>query len=322
MTMSDYDFKAPRVHTSQSQQLETYLGPRTTVVVDSHVKAMQMCFECLGTDRHDVVIPVIMPVSAAPQTAAAAIHAHAALVLMDVDEDTLQIDPDELEDVLDELENGAIVVFNRPGGMPISQDLLDVVHNRAPVVVDTQLVPKLPLNGADILGDFLVYQIGSGAFVLHRYSDMIASMRRWRSGLFGHSADMSSEEASQVILSLAKQSERISIENSIVLRYKQALKDKVKILFPDSPHTPHLLVEVPDADRVLAHLQSANAEVWRGITPLHTFHPIRDRFAEDDKPEYPRAEALAKRIVSLPIQPHLLENDGIEKLCEYLCEVV
>lgn len=307
-----------------SRQLEAILGPRTSIVVNSYQSALQMCFEVLGTADPEVVIPIIMPVSAAPSTAAAAWHARGALVLMDVDEESLQMRPDELQETLDNLEHGAIVVFNRPGGQAITKELLDVVYNRCPVVVDSRVAPKLPLNGDDLVGDFIVYDIGfghDGAFVLHRYTEQLAQMHEWRSGLLGHSADMTPSQAARARSGLTQLNDQRINEQEAVKRYQAALKDKVKILFNESPHWPYLVIEVADADLALAHLASLNVEVYRAVTPLHTLQPFRERFAEEDNPEYPRAEALSKRFITLPVQPHLLNDRKIEKLCEYVCEV-
>ncbi len=297
----------------QTSELEASFGPGS-VLVSSSCLAFQMVLDLLGC-RKDL-IPVIMSVAAPHEVLAAVLRASGQPVLVDISEDTLQMDPEILASTLESFEKGAIVILDRPGGDEIDPELLEVTCNKAPTIVDSRFTPALPVLASEQIGDFCIYTLDSCAVIVQAYEEQQVQLKSLRSSFLGYYAH---------VLPMSKfTSDLITPDlecKSVVDIYNKLLKKPLAIAEDSRCYRTHVAVEVADVQRAMAHLISMNVQVYPAISPLHLVPAVRARFAQDDEPVYPVAEHYSTRILALPCHASLLENERIYRVCEYLNEV-
>ena len=302
---------------TEQHKLEAYLGP-TSVVFSSHQAAITAVFEVLGSRSTD--IPVILPITIAPDTLSAVLRAGASPLLLDIEADTLQIDPTLLAEVLGELPT-AMVVFNRPGGQPVTANLLELTKDIV-TVVDTNLPPSIAV-GEDCVGSFTVFDlspiIGSGGVVHHKYSQQISELKMIRNGVLGLAANLNETLCTLAYTRLhedPKLTTRKLKQAQAAMYYLEKLDDVSSVPFVASPEWPYFILKVENADKVIAHLHSYDILAAKPVFPLHLLPHISRRWTE--KPEYPVAELMYKTLVALPTHRGVLgrEFEIISKLQE------
>lgn len=289
------------------------------VVFNSYQLAIQSTLELLGTRISP--IPVIMPVTASPDTVAAVLRSGAAPVLLDVDYLTLQMNATQLQDALQELES-AIVLLTMPGGQAVNEGLITLVED-LPTVVDTRLVP----DPKDLkqLGSFTVYDLGpmcgAGGVVVHKFLPQLAELKVVRSGSMGHSGKLSWPQTHYIEQRVDQVASRKQDQALNAFLYTDALRASNKsgmIVFKHSLDWPYYLVRVPNAAHVVAHLQEQGIRAVFGCYPLHLVDELKPRWTE--APEYPVAEKLKDEIVALPtwFDP---QGDSVKKIIGLMLEV-
>ncbi len=284
----------------QSKSADSYFPGG--VVFNTYQLAIQASLELMGT--RTAPIPVILPITASPETIAAVLRSGASPVLLDVDYLTLQMNPTQLQEALEELKD-AIVLLTVPGGQPIDPGLLKQVQ-ALPTIIDTHLVPDSEMHA--YLGSFTVYDLsamcGSGGVVFHKYLPQLAELTVIRSGMMGHSGKMSWPQVNYInqraSLAHLRREDQASVAN-LYSAFLQSHNKSGMIVFKDSPNWPYYLVRVPDARRVVAHLQDQGVQAVLGCYPLHLLDELKDRWQEE--PQYPTAVKLMDEIVALPTFP-------------------
>lgn len=304
--------------TSGQKKLEQFLGP-ASVVFSTYQAAITATLEVFGSRTHDV--PVIMPVTASPDTIAAVLRSGASPLLLDIDPATLQMDPALLSEVLQELE-AAVILLDRPGGRKLEPALLELVQD-LPTIIDTRLIPNLGMED-DCVGTFTVFDlgpvIGTGAVVIHKYSEQINELKVVRNGMLGlaaHLTDTLSLQAHEQLKLDPLLETRKQLQKEVAAEYQRLLKDKHECLFSDNNEEfPYCIVRVEDADKVIAHLHTYDIAALKPVYPLHLIPNISRRWAET--PSYPNAESICTKLVALPTHPGVRgkEADIISKLLE------
>ncbi len=314
---NSWDGVHDRTGTSGQKKLEQFLGP-ASVAFSTYQAAITATLEVLGSRTHD--IPVIMPVTASPDTIAAVLRSGASPLLLDIDPLTLQLDVALLKEVLTELE-AAVVLLDRPGGRKVEPALLEIVQD-LPTIIDTRLVPNLGIEN-DCVGTFTVFDlgpvIGTGAVVIHKYSEQINELKIIRNGILGlaaHLTDTLSLEAHEQLKLDPLLENRKQIQREVAEEYQRLLQGKHECFFADNEEFPYFILSVVDADKVVAHLHTYDIAALKPVYPLHLIPNISRRWAET--PSYPNAESVSSRLVSLPTHPGVRgkEADIISKLLE------
>lgn len=297
--------------------LESVFGP-AAIAFNSYQNAIAAIMEILGSRTQ--AIPVVMSISTAPDTIAGVLRGGGNPLLLDIDPTTLQINPDMLSEVLDEIE-AAVVVLSRPAGIPVDSRLIEMVKD-LPTILDTKDIPTAPNTDYT----FSVYDfqaiIGSGALVIHMYKEQIRDLKMVRSGLLGLSADMNPVVAAHLADTYRKHWDGTthlahSSRKKIAEKYAELLGERsfVQNVEPHL-HWPYFMVKVENADRVIAHLHDNNITAMKPVVPLHLFSEMARRWTEP--PEYPVAEELHQKLVALPTNCMLRDKEEfvVEKLLE------
>jgi|LakMenEpi03Aug12_release.lakeMendotaPanAssembly.Ray.scaffolds.fasta_scaffold03047_32 dTDP-4-amino-4,6-dideoxygalactose transaminase len=303
--------------TTEQCRLEAFFGPAASVF-NSCQAGITAILEVLGSRTHD--IPVVLPITAPTDTVSAVLRAGGNPILLDINPTTLQLEPSLLKEVIDTLK-AVVVVFDRPCGAPVDQELLSLTQD-FPTIIDTRLPPQLNSEEACV-GTFTVFDfgpvVGTGSLVIHKYSDQVHELRLVRSGLLGLSANMN-----ELICSLAHKrlkehpdlAERKQHQNSIFAKYASLLAGKKEIVLADSKEKPYCAVRVQNANRAIAQLHGCRFTAIKPVFPLHTLPIMQRRWQET--PEYPVAEDLANRLVALPTHPGVSgkEEEIVSKLLD------
>ncbi|NJL55764.1 hypothetical protein HC928_11650 [bacterium] len=162
-------------------QLEAQLG-KDTVVFSNVQTALCAVLEILGTRVHP--IPVALPITAPPEVIAGVLRSGADPLLLDIHPDTLQIDPDVLKFVIDDLNQNLVIILTLPDGRDVDSSLLELAAD-IPSIVDARVLPRR----GESLGTFTLWTarpiLSDGAVVTHRYVEQLRELRMARSGLLG-----------------------------------------------------------------------------------------------------------------------------------------
>lgn len=316
LPFDSWDGRNDLAGTTEQVKLERYFGP-AAVVFGSYQSAISSILEVLGSRTH--LIPVVMPITASPDTVAATLRAGGDPLLLDILPQTLQMNPDELRAVLSEVQ-AAVVILSRPAGQPIDADLLAACGD-CPTILDSRLPPHEALM-AENTCTFSVFDlgpiVGSGAVVVHKFADQVRELKMVRNGLLGLAANLNDLLSACALKRFNEDPglcKRRLAQGQVAHTYMSLLKEKLVLPFNDSPEWPYFVVRVDNADKVIAHLNS-EVELVKPIFPLHMLSDVNRRWVE--KPEYPVAEDLWRKLVALPTHTGILHKESsiVDKLLE------
>lgn len=294
-----WDGKTSPTDYTQVARLEKFFGP-CAVVFNTSQNAVAAIMETLGSRTN--AVPVVLPVTAAPDTIAGVLRGGGNPILLDIDPGTLQIAPEMLQMVLDEIET-AVVVLTRPGGLQVDPRLVEMTKE-LPTILDTKLLPHEEL--VEEPATFVLYDFGTiagdGALLIHRFKDQISDLRRVRSGVLGLAANMNALTAEK-ILKEYKSDLRASYD-AFQRRAAEAYTKAFGRTWYTGIEWPYFIAAVDNADRVVAHLHSHGFEAMKPVFPLHFLSEMHMRWTE--QPSYPVAEELCKKLVALPTHSGIL----------------
>lgn len=245
--------------------LEKLIAPKYSCATASVQVAVQSCLELLGTRTDDTA--VIMPVTSAPDTLSAVLRSGSYPLLLDIDEETLQMDVEQLSEslsLMEEEEKVPVVLFNRPFGNPIRPELLEMVQD-LPSIMDSRLVPHKDLGEDDLCCTFNIFDLtplcGAGGFIIHGYAMQVKQLKQVASGVMGLGGGLPE-----------------------LLAEKAVIEIKLDCIEPLE------WVKVPNSRRAVATLASHNIEAVVGVFPLFKLEEVKRRYSEE--PEYPIAEKV------------------------------
>ncbi len=302
--------------TVEQNKLEKYLGP--AVAFGTYQGSISAILEVLGSRTH--LIPVVMPITASPDTIAATLRAGGDPLLLDIRPQTLQMDPGELRTVLDELKT-AVVILPRPGGQLVDPELLELTKE-LPTILDSRLPPHADIEDSECVCTFNVFDlgpvIGTGSVVVHKFEQQLRELKLVRNGLLGLAGNLNDALAAFALKRLREDpglQARRNAQATVAGHYIELLKEKYVFPFDQSPEWPYFIVRVENADTAVAHLHH-EIEVVKPVFPLHMLSDINRRWVE--KPEYPVAEGLWRKLVALPTHMGILGKESmiVDKLSE------
>lgn len=311
-----WDGKTDLTSPYEQEELEKFLGAGA-VAFNSCQNAVAAVLEVLGTRTS--IIPVVLPITAAPDTVAGVLRGGADPILLDIDASTLQIDPVALKEVLDEVK-AAVVILTRPGGSNVDSRLLDLTKG-LPTILDTKSYPGIYI-GHRQLATFVIHDletvIGSGAIVRHQYTDQLRELKMVRSGVLGLGANLNPLLAkaahNRLTYEAMNRDVRREKQRTVANAYMKKLKPYLKAVQED---WPYFITEVGNADKVMVHLRTYGISAVKPVFPLHYLSEMNRRWQE--APSYPVAEELHKKLIALPTHPGIL--DEVDMIVEKLLEV-
>lgn len=310
-----------------------YVGVRFCVGVGNGTDAVALALRAVGVEPGDEVITVSL---SAVATVAAIEQIGAVPVFTDVAPETRCLDPDRLEHVISPRTRAIVPVHLYGQPAPMERILAIARRHRLRVVEDCAQAHGAEINGRKVggwgdAGAFSFYPtknlaaIGDGGAIVTDHPDVAATARAlrqygWReryvSARPGVNSRLDEIQAAVLRVQLPKLDDWNRRRNAIAARYGEAIRGHS--LIPPSHihgtvHAMHLfVVESNERERLRTFLQS------EGIgTAVH--YPM----AIHQQPAYagrvrgagtlPVTESLCRRILTLPMGPHLRESqvDGV-----------
>jgi dTDP-4-amino-4,6-dideoxygalactose transaminase len=299
--------------------------------------ALQLALRALDLVPGD---EVVLPANTFVATAEAVVLAGLTPRFADVDPDTLLLSAETLEAAITP-RTKVVIVVHLFGQVP-DMDAIGGVAERAGLVVieDAAQAHGATWRGrrAGSFGTMACFSFypgknlgafgDGGAIVtsdpgLAERVDMLRDHGRVRGGRHSHgvlgtNSRLDTLQAAILSIKLARLDAWTAARQRAAAVYRAGLAGSPALtvgLHPDAGHVYHLaVVRVPDRDRVMTALREQG--IGTGIhypTPCHLLEPLR-RYA--DRP-LPAAEAAAQEILSLPMFPHLTEEQA-ERVCTVL----
>ena len=338
-------------------ELAAYLGAPYVVAVSSGTAALQIAFSTLHLAPG---ARVAVPTWTFSSTALAAVHAGAVPVLVDVDPDTLNMDPRSLAAALATGIDAVIPVHF--GGVPVSHWVHDLARVAdVPVVEDAAHAfgswdQRGPLWGkGSVAACFSFYatknlMCGEGGAIATESREVASYARAMR--LHGLSADewaryqpgappadydiveagikanMPDLLAALARSQLARFDSLQARRRAAMEQYRIGLAAVPDVRFvpaePDPRSAHHLaaIVLPPGVERLHVQLSMRDAGVGTSVhfKPLHRYTWFREH-ADIGPTGVGVAEGLADRVLSLPLHPSLSPDD-VEHVCDALREAL
>lgn len=278
-----------------------------SILFNSHHEALRSILEALGTKQ--ALIPCILSVNASPEILAAVLHAGGAPVLVDIEAHTLQMNPAEVEYVVAEFKDSAILILDRPAATPVNPVLVEIAKDKLPAIVVTTH-PPLDVNSE------LIPEVSFYIFLHSRPNTLVISLSKEHAKRVRALRDGSMGYYSKPVLYHENFMYPIDSRHFDVADYYKATLKTVLEPFPSAWAT---IVEVPSVQRYRTYLQSCGIESFQAVCPLHTIESVKTRFAKKSDPNYPIAEQLADKLLALPMDVTL---EQAQEICKRVKEII
>jgi dTDP-4-amino-4,6-dideoxygalactose transaminase len=326
----------PEVEAFESEYAD-YCGADYAVGVSSGTEALALALRALGIGSGD---EVLVPANSFIGTAEAVSLVGAVPRFVDVDRRTALITADGAQAAIGRrtrcvvpvhlygstLELDPIVSLARERGLAVVEDACQahgafIGERRAGAVGDVGCFSFYPAKNLGAWGD-------GGAVVTSdaRLADRVRLMRahgervRYRHDVVGTTARLDALQAAILRVKLRRLDAWNDGRRRVAAALAEALRDAPVTPLRPEPSGDHVfhqfVVQSDDRDELRARLAA------RGIaTAVHYPVPIHrtPAYASPDGPRLPVAEALATRIVSLPIYPAMTDEE-IARVVEAVCE--
>jgi dTDP-4-amino-4,6-dideoxygalactose transaminase len=337
------------------EEFALYCGAKYAVGVGSGTAALNLALLACGIGPGDEVITV--PNTDLPTTAEIS-HCGATIVWVDVNPHTFNIDPNKIEAKVTKRTKAILPVhlFGHPAAM---DPILEVAKRYdLSVIEDASLAVGAEYKGRKVgtIGDAgcfslaptkMVGAYGDGGAVITDHREIADRIKVLRN--YGHSLEMESKtselqgstvcefvaegfnerldelQAAIVRAKFPRLEERLARRREIASEYNELL-DGLDLVRPYEAHeVKHVYraytILVGQRDRVRDHLASKGiaTRVYYAPPPLH-LQPVYAHLGHR-KGDFPVAEEIANRMISLPIFPQMNQQQ-IEEVVSVLKEVV
>lgn len=324
------------------EEYAAYIGVDHVIGVSNGTDALELAFRAVGVEAgHEV----IMPANTFIATAEAVSRIGAVPVLVDVDPVHLLIDPDAVEAAVTP-RTRAVVPVHLYGqtapmelihpvaerhGIAVVEDAAQSQGASSPLgragglsaVAATSFYPGKNLGAAGDAGAVLTRDAGLAALV--RSLAAHGSAEKYVHDRIGVNARLDAVQATVLRAKLRRLDAWNEARRTAAARYGRLLADvdgvRLPVVRPGNDDVWHLyVVQVPERDRVLAHMTEAGVGVG-----LHYPTPIHLTAAYGElgyrRGQFPVTEAAADRILSLPMFPHLTVEQQ-ERVVAELCDAL
>jgi len=328
--------------TSFEEEYAGYVGARHCVGVANGTDALELALRAVGVERDD---EVILPANTFIATAEAVSRIGARPVLVDVDDEYLLIDPDLVARAVTSRTRAVVPVHLFGQVAPVEQ-LAEVCEQAGiPIVEDaaqsqgarrfgrpagslgtaagTSFYPGKNLGAAGDAGAVTTDDDDVATRV--RLLGAHGSPTKYVHDVVGMNSRLDTVQAVYLRAKLSRLEKWNQLRREAAARYADLLADvpgvRAPRSMPGNEDVWHLyVVRVTQRDRVLAELSAAGIGV--GIhypTPVHLTAAYADLGRTPGS--FPVSEAAAGEILSLPMFPHLTEDQQasvVEQLCDTL----
>ncbi len=310
-------------------RMRDYLEAKHVLAVSSCTAALHLSLVALGVGPGDEVITTSITW---PSTANVIVHCGATPVFADVREDTLNIDPARVRELINERTRAIVPVdlYGQPA------DLAELAETGLPIVEDAAHAAESRYRGRKIgsIADLTCFSLyatkniaaGEGGLISTNRDDLAEAlddlrvMRRGHGSLYdiavpGYKANLSDVLSSIALVQLDKVARHGEIRSRHVAIYDEGLADLDGITpvarDERDVHANHLYVvriTFADRDEVQRALTDENIGTSIHFLPVHQLSAYRDRLAPN-QPALPVTELAGREVLSLPLSPAHSDDD-------------
>lgn len=329
------------------EEFRKYVGAKYAVALNSCTAGLHLALEVLGVGPGDEVITTPMTFAA---TANVIVHRRARPVFVDVERETMNIDPRLIEAAITPRTKAIIPVHL--AGRPCKMDQIMAIARRHGLHVIEDAAHAIEAWYGDqkvgSIGDITAFSFyvtknvvaGEGGMVTTNKAEWAEEIRikslhgiskdawkRYLSAGFqpyetlypGYKYNMTDIQASLGIHQLARVEQNLKIREKIWQRYNEAFADIPEIITPLEEegirHARHLytiLLRVEelkiDRNQFIEALKAENIGTGIHYVALHLHKYYRETFGYK-RGDFPNAEYISDRTVSLPLSAKLTEAD-------------
>ena len=310
-------------------RMRDYLEAKHVLAVSSCTAALHLSLVALGVGPGDEVITTSITW---PATANVIVHCGATPVFADVRDDTLNIDPEHVRELITEKTKAIVPVdlYGQPA------DLDELAGLGLPIVEDAAHAAESRYRGRKIgsISDLTCFSLyatkniaaGEGGLIATNRDDLAAAlddlrvMRRGHGSLYdiavpGYKANLSDVLSSIALVQLDKVAKHAEIRARHVAIYDEGIADLdgVEAVARDARdvHANHLYVvriTFADRDDVQRALTDENIGTSIHFLPVHRLTAYRDRLAPN-QPALPVTDRAGAEVLSLPLSPAHSDDD-------------
>jgi len=310
-------------------RMREYLEAKHVLAVTSGTAALHLSLVALGIGPGDEVITTSLTW---PATANVVVHCGATPIFADIRDDTLNIDPAHVRELVTERTKAIVPVdlYGQPAdldellalGLPVVEDAAHAVESR---------YHDRKVGAISDLTCFSLYATkniaaGEGGLISTNRDDLAEAlddlrvMRRGHGSLYdiavpGYKANLSDVLASIALVQLDKVEEHAEIRRRHTAIYEEGIAglDGVEAVARDErdTHANHLFViriTFADRDEVQRALADENIGTSIHFLPVHQLSAYRDRLAPR-QPPLPVTEQAGAEVLSLPMSPAHSDDD-------------
>ncbi|MCD6448106.1 MAG: DegT/DnrJ/EryC1/StrS family aminotransferase [Thermoplasmata archaeon] len=310
------------------EEFAEYIGVDYAVAVSSGTDALVIALRCLGI-KGKVIAPPMTFVA----TIESIVLAGAKPKFADIDADTWNIDPKEIEKAIDK-DVEAIMPVHLYGLPCEMKEIMDIAEEKGLYVIEDcaqahgAIYDNKKVGSIGDIGCFSFYSTknmtvgGNGGMITtndKKVAEMAKLLREHGGSNFaeyiGYNARMNTMNAAFGRVQLKRLDEWNKRRKELAKMYHELLGgiDKIKLPIIDERHVYHLFViEAEDRDGLREYLRSK--EIFCGIhypVAIHELKPYRE-YAEKN---YPNSEHHAKTCLSLPMYP-TLSDEELKMVCD------
>jgi dTDP-4-amino-4,6-dideoxygalactose transaminase len=306
-----------------------YLEAKHVLAVASGTAALHLSLVALGIGPGDEVITTSLTW---PATANVVVHCGATAVFADIRDDTLNIDPAHVRELVNERTKAIVPVdlYGQPAdldellalGLPVVEDAAHAAESR---------YRRRKVGAISDLTCFSLYATkniaaGEGGLISTNRDDLAEAlddlrvMRRGHGSRYdiavpGYKANLSDVLASIALVQLDKVEQHAEIRRHHVAIYEEGIADidglEAVARDPRDTHANHLFVirvTFADRDEVQRALADENIGSSIHFLPVHQLSAYRDRLAPS-QPPLPVTEKAGAEVLSLPMSPAHSDDD-------------
>jgi dTDP-4-amino-4,6-dideoxygalactose transaminase len=310
-------------------RMREYLEAKHVLAVSSCTAALHLSLVALGVGPGDEVITSSLTW---PATANVIVHTGATPVFADVRDDTLNVDPERVRELVSERTKAIVPVdlYGQPA------DLDELAALGLPLVEDAAHAAESRYRGRKVgsISDLTCFSLyatkniaaGEGGLIATNRDDLAEAlddlrvMRRGHGSLYdiavpGYKANLSDVLSSIALVQLDKVDEHAAIRRRHVAIYEEGIADldgvEVVGRDPRDLHANHLFVvrvTFADRDDVQRALADENIGTSIHFLPVHRLSAYTDRLAPH-QPPLPVTERAGGEVLSLPLSPAHSDDD-------------
>ena len=310
------------------EEFAEYIGVDYAVAVSSGTDALVIALRCLGV-KGKVIVPPMTFVA----TVESVVLAGARPKFADIDANTWNISPEEIEKAIDD-DVEAIMPVHLYGLPCDMKEILDIAEDNGLYVIEDcaqahgAIYGNKKVGSIGEVGCFSFYSTknmtvgGNGGMITtndKKIAEMAKLLREHGGSNFaeyiGYNARMNTMNAAFGRVQLKRLDKWNKRRKELAKMYHELLGgiDKIKLPIIDERHVYHLFViEAEDRDGLREYLKSK--EIFCGIhypVAIHELKPYR-KYAEKN---YPNSEYHAKTCLSLPMYP-TLSDEELKMVCD------